>query len=73
LLPQDSILLAEVVDCELLLFVHPAGHCVQHKPERVENSGLRQSTLLQTNEQLPVFERYGMNEMEEPSLVTREN
>lgn len=60
LLPQDSVLLAEVVDCELLLFVHPAGHCDQQKPERVENSGRRQSALSQSNEQLPVFGRYAV-------------
>jgi hypothetical protein len=38
LLPEHAILLAQVVDCELLLLVHPSGHCDQQKPERVENS-----------------------------------
>jgi hypothetical protein len=59
LLPQGSVLLAEVVDCELLVFVHPAGHCDQQKPERVENSGRRQSALSQSNEQLPVLDGTG--------------
>src|SRR5262249_20576147 len=27
LLPEHAILLAQVVDCELLLLVHPSGHC----------------------------------------------
>jgi hypothetical protein len=43
---DNSILLAEVVDCELLLFVHPSGHCDQQEPERVENSGASSKRII---------------------------
>jgi hypothetical protein len=38
LLPEHAILPAQVVDSELLLLVHPSGHCDQQKPERVDSS-----------------------------------
>lgn len=37
LLTQDLVLLAEVVDCLLLLLIHPARDRDQHEPERIEN------------------------------------
>ena len=37
LLPEHAILLAQVLDGELLLLVHPSGHCHQQQPERVDN------------------------------------
>jgi hypothetical protein len=38
LLAQRPILLAQIVDCLLLLLIHPARDGNQHEPERVENT-----------------------------------
>jgi hypothetical protein len=61
LLPQHAILLARVVDCELLLLVHSSGHCDQQKPERVENSRHLEPALSQASQPFPVFGRYAMS------------
>jgi hypothetical protein len=50
LLPEHAILLAQVVDCELLLLVHPSGHSDQQKPERVENSRHLEPALSQASQ-----------------------
>jgi hypothetical protein len=39
LFPKDPILLAQVFDHLELLLVHPAGHCDQYEPERIQNLG----------------------------------
>ena len=38
LLAQHPILLAQIVDCLLLLLIHPARDGNQHEPKRVENA-----------------------------------
>ena len=38
LLAQHAILLAQIVDCLLLLLIHPARDGNQHEPKRVENA-----------------------------------
>src|SRR5262249_7287582 len=38
LLAQHPILLAQLVDCPLLLLIHPARDGNQHEPKRVENA-----------------------------------
>src|SRR5262249_24295278 len=38
LLPQHPILLGQIVDCLLLLLIHPARDGNQHEPERVQNA-----------------------------------
>jgi hypothetical protein len=38
LLTQDFVLLAQILDCLLLLFIHPAGNGDQHEPEWIEDS-----------------------------------
>jgi hypothetical protein len=38
LLAQNPILLTEIVDCLLLLLIHPARDRDQHEPERIENA-----------------------------------
>jgi hypothetical protein len=60
LLPKHAILLAQVVDCELLLLVHPSGHCDQQKPERVDNWRHLEPALSQASQEFPVFGRYGV-------------
>jgi hypothetical protein len=38
LLPQDLVLLAQTLDCLLLLLIHPARDRDQQEPERIENA-----------------------------------
>ena len=38
LLTQDLVLLAQILDCLLLLLIHPARDRDQHEPERIENA-----------------------------------
>src|SRR3954471_6373939 len=38
LFPENPVLLAQVVDCLLLLVIHPASNGNEHEPERIENA-----------------------------------
>jgi hypothetical protein len=61
LLPQHAILLAQVVDCELLCcwFIHPTT-AISRKPERVENSRHLEPALFQASQPFALFGRYGI-------------
>src|SRR3954453_23109424 len=38
LFPENPVLLAQGVDCLLLLVIHPASNGNEHEPERIENA-----------------------------------
>jgi hypothetical protein len=38
LLTQDLVLFPQILDCLLLLLIHPARDRDQHEPERIENA-----------------------------------
>jgi hypothetical protein len=52
LLTENPVLLTQILNCFLLLLIHPARHADQHEPERIENA-THASTLLRASTRQP--------------------